>query len=86
MIIDAHNHSHYNGVGPEGLIAEMDAFGIAVTWLLTWVHPPAEHIPSSHRAFNPRNVRPDGTHAGVEFTQWGGDGAREPDGDDDGNQ
>jgi predicted TIM-barrel fold metal-dependent hydrolase len=65
MIIDAHNHSHYNGVGPEGLLAEMDAFGIDRTWLLTWHHPPAEHVPSSHRAFNPRNVRPDGTHAGV---------------------
>lgn len=65
MIIDSHNHSHYNGVGPEGLLAEMVAFGIDLTWLLTWYLPPSEHVPSSHRAFNPRNVRPDGTHAGV---------------------
>lgn len=65
MIIDSHNHSHYNGVGPEGLLAEMAAFGIDLTWLLTWYLPPSEHVPSSHRAFNPRNVRPDGTHAGV---------------------
>lgn len=65
MIIDAHNHSHYNGVGPEGLIAEMNAFGIDVTWLLTWVHPPGEHAPGSYRGFNPRNIRPDGTHAGI---------------------
>jgi predicted TIM-barrel fold metal-dependent hydrolase len=65
MLIDSHNHSHYNGVGPEGLIAEMDAFGIDLAWLLTWYLPPSEHVPSSHRAFNPRNVRPDGTHAGV---------------------
>ena len=65
MIIDSHNHSHYNGFGPERLVAEMDAFGISVTWLLTWYLPPTEHVPSSHRAFNPRNVRPDGTHAGV---------------------
>jgi predicted TIM-barrel fold metal-dependent hydrolase len=65
MIIDSHNHSHYNGVGPEGLVAEMAAFGIDLTWLLTWYLPPSEHVPSSHRAFNPRNARPDGTHAGV---------------------
>lgn len=65
MIIDSHNHSHYNGVGPEGLIAEMDTFGIDRCWLLTWIHPPGEHVPSSHRAFNPCNARPDGTHAGV---------------------
>lgn len=65
MIIDAHNHSHYNGFGPEGLLAEMDAFGIDRTWLLTWYLPPGEHAPNAYRAFNPRNVRPDGTHAGV---------------------
>ncbi len=65
LIIDSHNHSHYNGVGPEGLVAEMDAFGIDKTWLLTWHHPPAEHVPSSFRAFNPANVRADGTHAGI---------------------
>lgn len=65
MIIDSHNHSHYNGVGPDGLVAEMAAFGIDRTWLLTWYLPPSEHLPASHRAFNPRNVRPDGTHAGV---------------------
>jgi hypothetical protein len=45
MIIDAHNHSHYNGFGPEGLLAEMTAFGIDRTWLLTWYLPPGEHAP-----------------------------------------
>jgi predicted TIM-barrel fold metal-dependent hydrolase len=65
MIIDSHNHSHYNGVGPAGLVAEMDAYAIDLTWLLTWYLPPSEHVPSSYHAFNPRNVRPDGTHAGV---------------------
>jgi predicted TIM-barrel fold metal-dependent hydrolase len=65
MIIDAHNHSHYNFFGPAQLVAEMDAFGYDRAWLLTWYHPPAEHVPSSHRAFNPTNVRPDGTHGGI---------------------
>jgi len=65
MIIDSHNHSHYNGLGPEGLLAEMDAFGYDVTWLLTWYIPPGEHVPGSELAFNPCNARADGTHGGV---------------------
>lgn len=65
MIIDSHNHSHYNHFGPEALLSEMDAYGIDRTWLLTWYHPPGEDVPSSHRGFNPTNIRPDGTHAGI---------------------
>jgi len=65
MIIDAHNHSHYNLFGPEALLSEMELFGIDMTWLLTWYHPPSEDVPSSHRAFNPTNVRPDGSHGGI---------------------
>ena len=65
MIIDSHNHPFYAGLGPAGLVREMDAFGIDVCWLLTWYLPPSEHVASSHRGFNPANARPDGTHAGV---------------------
>ena len=65
MIIDSHQHAYYHGFNPAGVIAEMDQFGIDVTWLLTWYHPPAEHAPGSSRAFNPCNIRPDGTHAGA---------------------
>ena len=65
LIIDAHNHSHYNLFGPDKLVGEMDAFGIDKCWLLTWYHPPGEHVPTSHRAFNPTNVRTDGTHGGI---------------------
>lgn len=65
MAIDAHNHPHYHGLDASGVVAEMDAFGIDVCWLLTWYLPPAEHVASSHRVFNPANARPDGTHAGV---------------------
>lgn len=43
----------------------MDAFGIDQAWLLTWYHPPGEHAPNSYRGFNPTNIRPDGTHAGI---------------------
>lgn len=65
LLVDSHNHSHYNHVGPEGLVAEMEAFGIDCTWLLTWYHPPGEHAPTSFRACNPVNMRPDGSHAGI---------------------
>ncbi len=68
MIIDAHNHVYYHGLNAEGVLAEMDQFGYDVTWLLTWYLPPSEHIASSHRAFNPANARPDGTHAGTALT------------------
>ena len=41
MIIDSHQHAYYHGLNPAGVIAEMDEFGIEVTWLLTWYLPPA---------------------------------------------
>ena len=44
MLIDSHNHVYYQGVGPDGLVAEMDALGIDVSWLLTWYLPPAEDV------------------------------------------
>ena len=39
MIIDAHQHVYYHNLTPKGVIAEMDTFGIDVTWLLTWYLP-----------------------------------------------
>jgi predicted TIM-barrel fold metal-dependent hydrolase len=69
MIIDSHQHVYYNGLDPDGVIAEMDKFGIDVTWLLTWYIPPAENLPGTHRGFSPANFRPDGTHAGATFDQ-----------------
>lgn len=65
MIIDSHEHVCYHGYGADDVIAEMDQFGINVTWLLTWYLPPSQHVPSSYHTFNPSNTRPDGTHAGI---------------------
>lgn len=67
MIVDAHQHVYYHNLSPEHLLAEKDDCGIDLTWLLTWYLPPAEHVASSHAVFNPRNARPDGTHAGAPF-------------------
>ncbi|MEE2658009.1 MAG: amidohydrolase family protein [Candidatus Latescibacterota bacterium] len=63
-IIDSHQHVHYHGLGPKEVVAEMDAFGIERTWVLTWYLPAVEDVPASHGTFNPSNFRPDGTHAG----------------------
>ena len=79
MIIDSHQHAFYHGLNPAGVIAEMDKFGIDVTWLLTWYHPPAEDAPGSSRAFNPCNIRPDGTHAGATLDELLGARDRYPD-------
>ncbi|HIO78743.1 TPA: hypothetical protein EYG59_09165, partial [Candidatus Poribacteria bacterium] len=69
MIIDAHQHVYYHNLTPKGVIAEMDTFGIDVTWLLTWYLPPSEDVRSTHGAFNPLNFRPDGTHAGAVLNE-----------------
>ena len=69
MIIDSHQHAYYHGLNPASVIAEMDNFGIDVTWLLTWYLPAAEDAPGSCRAFNPCNIRPDGTHAGATLDE-----------------
>ena len=67
MIIDAHNHVYYHDLNEDGVVGEMDSFGFDIAWLLTWHLPPAEHVASSHRVFNPLNLRADGTHAGTTF-------------------
>lgn len=65
MIVDCHQHVFWRGCGDADLVADMDAAGIDVAWLLTWEIPPAEHDDSYPRDLNPLNVRPDGTHAGI---------------------
>jgi predicted TIM-barrel fold metal-dependent hydrolase len=45
LVVDAHNHAAWLGVGIDEHLANMDAHGIAVTWLLTWLAPEAEIPP-----------------------------------------
>ena len=49
MIIDAHNHPDWRGHDLGRFLADMDANGIGVTWLLSWEAPPEEVDPSSRR-------------------------------------
>lgn len=65
MRIDAHMHVNYQGMDAGSLVAEMDACGIDLAWLLTWYLPPGQEAPRSGAGFSPLNFRPDGTHAGA---------------------
>jgi predicted TIM-barrel fold metal-dependent hydrolase len=46
-IIDAHNHPDWDGHDLPRYLANMDRYGIARTWLLTWECPPGEYDPAA---------------------------------------
>ena len=46
MIIDVHNHPDWHGHNLDKFIANMDRYGIAVTWLLSWECRDDEYDPS----------------------------------------
>lgn len=68
MLIDVHQHTCWHGADEGDLVADMDAAGIDVAWMLTWEIPPAEDAVSFHPAFNPEHIRSDGTHAGMPLS------------------
>lgn len=65
MLIDSHQHVFWHRRDDAGLIADMDEHDIDLAWLLTWEIAPEEDWRHFHRALNPANLRPDGTHAGI---------------------
>lgn len=66
-IIDSHQHVFWHGRDDAGLIADMDANGIAVSWLLSWEIHPIEHRTTTgyEKILNPFHVRPDGSLEGI---------------------
>lgn len=68
MIIDAHQHAFWHGKDDHGLVADLDAQGIAKAWLLAWDIPPDQDEAGYHSCLNPEHVRPDGTHAGIPLS------------------
>src|SRR5579862_3571047 len=68
MIIDSHQHVFWHGRDDAGLIADMDAQGIDVAWLLSWEVLPCEDEKSYHSALNPVHFRADGTHTGIPLS------------------
>ena len=68
MIIDTHQHVFWHGRDDAGLVADMDAQGIALAWLLSWEILPYEDEPVYHRVLNPTHRRADGTHPGIPLS------------------
>ncbi len=65
MTIDSHQHPFWYGRDDAGLVTDMDEQEIDVAWLLSWEVPPEQDNPVFHGILNPKNIRPDGTHAGI---------------------
>ena len=51
--IDAHNHPYYHGRDVNGMLANMDKYGVNQTCLLSWEAPMDEVDPRTWWAFSP---------------------------------
>lgn len=49
MIIDAHNHPDWHGHNLDKFLANMDQYGIDITWLLSWECPQDEFDPAYNK-------------------------------------
>jgi hypothetical protein len=49
-VVDCHNHVGWHGHDADDVVRNMDEFGIALTWVLTWEAPPREISPGSLKA------------------------------------
>ncbi len=65
MIVDVHQHVFWHGRDDASLVADMDAQGIDVAWLLSWEVLPHEDERAYHGVLNPQHARADGTHPGI---------------------
>ncbi len=55
-VIDVHTHVSYHDVGIAEAVANMDAAGIDVGWLLTWEAPMEEYGEVDHAGMSPHQV------------------------------
>ena len=68
MNIESHQHVFWHGRDDTALIADLDAQGIDLCWLLTWEIPSHPVYPENFTfagVLNPARVRPDGSHPGI---------------------
>ena len=68
-IVDSHQHVRWHQRDEHGLIADLDAHGIAYAWLLTWCLGPAEQDPAHAAYLNPALTLPDGSHPGIPLAE-----------------
>jgi len=64
-IVDSHQHACWWLRNARGLVADMDAHGIAYAWLLTWNIGPAEEALEYHHILNPARLSTGDTHPGI---------------------
>lgn len=67
-LVDSHQHVRWHQRDEHGLIADMDAHGIAYAWLLSWCLHRDEQAPEYTGALNPAHFAPDGTHPGIPLS------------------
>lgn len=68
MVIDSHQHVFWLGRDDKGLVADLDAEGIDVAWLLTWevtFMEERDNRPDWYEWQNPAHFRNDGSHPGI---------------------
>ena len=67
--VDSHQHVRWHQRDEHGLIADMDAHGIAYAWLLTWQLSHIDQAPEYNFCLNPELFNPDGTHPGIPLSE-----------------
>ena len=69
-IVDSHQHVNWHSRDSVGLIADMDAHGIAYSWLLNWCLGPAEFESADYQQhLNPVIMTDGGSHPGIPLTE-----------------
>jgi predicted TIM-barrel fold metal-dependent hydrolase len=69
LIIDSHQHVFWIGRDDAGLVADMDAQGIDLAWLLTWDMAPGETRPGYDCTTSPVNLHPNGESRGLTLRE-----------------
>lgn len=63
--VDSHQHVCWHQRDAAGLIADLDAHGIAYAWLLTWLLAASEDASDYRGVFDPARFNADGSHPGL---------------------
>ncbi len=69
-IVDSHQHVNWHRRDSVGLIADMDAHGIAYSWLLNWCLGPAEYESADYQEYlNPFLTTESNSHPGIPMSE-----------------
>ncbi len=69
QLVDSHQHVCWHGRDARGLVADMDAHGIAYAWLLTWLIGPRDEQPEYHEFLNPARHGPNDANPGITLAE-----------------